>query len=88
MEDKYKLKVEKLGCGAERVQELWILNKVVRATKRLIELEADPRHAELVVKELGLETAKISVVLGFKEEAKRSSGPPSSSAWRLRRPST
>ena len=80
LEDKYKLKVEKLGCGAGEVQELRILNKVVRATKSGIELEADPRHAELVVKELGLETAKISVVPGSKEEAKKSLGPPSSSA--------
>ena len=72
LEDKYKLKVEKLGCEEGEVQELRILNKVVRATKSGIELEADPRHAELVVKELGLETAKISVVPGSKEEAKKS----------------
>ena len=37
-----------------------ILNKVVRATSRGIESEAGPRHAELVVKELNLESAKIS----------------------------
>ena len=39
-----------------------ILNKVVRMTDAGVELEADPRHAELVVKELGLEGAKASQV--------------------------
>ena len=34
-------------------------------------LEADPRHAELVVKELGLEGAKASLVSGSKDEVKK-----------------
>ena len=54
LEDKYKIKVEMLGSGAEHVQEIRILNKVVRVMDKGIELEADPRHAELVVNELGL----------------------------------
>jgi hypothetical protein len=42
LEDKYRLKVEVLGGGAGQVQEIIILNKVVRSTKDGIELEADP----------------------------------------------
>ena len=71
LEDKYKLKVEMLGCGEGKVQEIRILNKVVRATAEGLELEADPRHSELVVQELGLQEAKVSPVPGSKEEARR-----------------
>ena len=40
-------------------------------TSKGIELEADPRHAELVVKELGLQNAKASLVPGSKDEVKK-----------------
>ena len=75
LEDKYKLKVELLGKGDGETNELRILNKVVRATDKGIELEADPRHAELVIKELNLESAKPSAVPGAKVESKASTGP-------------
>ena len=70
-EDKYKLKVEMLGVGPGKSDELRILNNVVRVTTNGIELEADPRHSEFVVKELGLENCKTTEVPGSKEEAKR-----------------
>ena len=73
-EDKYKMKVEKLGCSDGFKTEMRILNKVVRATDSGITLEADPRHAELVVKELDLMTAKILAVPGSKEEVRRFPG--------------
>ncbi len=57
LEDKYKLKVETLSGDKADVQEVKILNKIIRWTDRGIELEADPRHAEIVVRELGLEGA-------------------------------
>ena len=78
LEDKYKTKVEMLGSNAGQVQEMRILNKVVRVTNEGIELEADPRHAELVVKELGLDNSKTTAVPGSKEEAKRVSASTSS----------
>ena len=52
--DKYMLKFQVLGKGEDCVQEVRILNKVIRRTDEGIELEADPRHAEIVAKELGL----------------------------------
>ena len=64
LEDKYKLKVKMLGIGPGKSDELRILNKVVRVTTDGIELEADPRHSELVVKELGLENSKTSAAPG------------------------
>ena len=65
-EDKHKLKVELLGKEEECVKEVRILNKVVRYTSAGIELEADPRHAEIVVKDLGLQDAKPRRVPGAK----------------------
>ena len=58
LEDKYKLKVETLGRDPDDVEELRTLNKVVRLTEEGIELEADRRHTELVIRELGLEGSK------------------------------
>ena len=47
------------------------MNKIVRMTSEGVELEADPRHAELVVKELGLEGAKASLLPGSRDEVKK-----------------
>ena len=58
--DKYLLKVKVLGKGEDCVQEVRIFNKVIRRTDEGIELEADPGHAEIVMKELGLAGAKPS----------------------------
>ena len=54
LEDKYKLKVEMLGHSEGEKAEIKILNKIVRETKDGIELEADPRHVEIAVRELGI----------------------------------
>ena len=71
LENKYKIKVETLGKGPGCKDEVRILNKIVRYTNEGVELEADPRHAELVIKELGLEGAKLSKVPGTKETKKK-----------------
>ena len=51
LEEKYKIKVQVLGPDEE--QEISALNKIIRWTPEGIELEADPRHAGIVIKELG-----------------------------------
>ena len=71
LEEKYKLKVETLGTDKGQSPEMRILNKVVRWTSAGLELEADPRHAELVIKDLKLAGCKSSAVPGSKEEAKK-----------------
>ena len=65
-EDKHKLKVEVLGLKKGQASEVRILNKIVRMSKAGIELEADPRHVELPVRELQMEDAKITSVPGAK----------------------
>ena len=74
LEDKYKIKVETLSGDAGDVQEVKILNKIVRWTDTGVELEADPRHAEIVIRELGLTSAALSKVPGVK--------PPKIDEWR------
>ena len=66
LRDKYKIKTELLGSAKEDMKEVRILNKVVRLTDGGIELEADPRHAELIVRELGLDQCRPSKVPGVK----------------------
>ena len=65
-EDKYKLKVEMLSGEKDDVREVKILNQIIRWTDSGVELEADPRHAEIVVCELGLSGAAASKVPGVK----------------------
>ena len=48
-----------------------MLNKILRYTKDGLELEADPRHAELVIRELGLGSCKPSRVPGSKVDSVR-----------------
>ena len=52
------MKLQTLVCGEGEVSEMRILNKIVSHTDQGIELEADPRHAELVVREMGLARSK------------------------------
>ena len=67
---KYKIKIEQLGYGGDKSSEFRILNKVVRITDTGIDLEADSKHAELVISELGLNSARPSLVPGSKTEGK------------------
>ena len=67
----YKIKTERLDQGGGHIPEIQILNKIVRMTSDGVGLEADPRHAELMVQELGLEGAKASLVPGSKDEVKK-----------------
>ncbi|CAK0830015.1 unnamed protein product [Prorocentrum cordatum] len=72
---KYDLKVTgsfELGSGEE--QEVVFLNRILRVTgspgEERFEVEADPRHAEMIVRDMGLEkeSAKTLDVPGLKKE--------------------
>jgi hypothetical protein len=71
LEDKYKIKVETLGRDKKDSKEIRVLNKVIRLTEQGLELEADPRHVELVVRALGLEDGKPSPTPGATVVKKR-----------------
>ena len=44
-------------------QSIDILNRLVTWTERGIELEADPRHSELIIREMGCDGAKVTTAL-------------------------
>ena len=70
LEGKYKLKVEVLGRKSGEKSEIKILKKIVRETDGGIELEADPRHVELAIRELGIDNCKAAATPGCKEPPK------------------
>ena len=56
LERSFKIKTNVIGPGQEDDKELKILNRVVRFTGEGVEYEGDIRHAEIIVKQLGLHT--------------------------------
>ena len=62
------IKTEVLGQGPEDKQQVRVLNRILTLTKNGVEYEADPRHAEIVIQDLGLKDAKGVVATGTKEE--------------------
>ena len=61
-----------LGPDKNDVQEVKILNRIIRWADSGILIEADPRHAEIIIEHYGLETSKISKVPGSKAAKKES----------------
>ena len=50
----YEIQTQKLGLGAGCVPEGKVLNRIVRCDESGWSLEADPRHAEFVIEQLGV----------------------------------
>ena len=71
MKTKYEIKSEILGPEKCCSDEIRILGRVLRWTRRGIEYEPDQRHAELMVKELGLEKAKPVKTPGTSDDRNR-----------------
>ena len=66
----YEIQTQKLGIGKDYHQEGKFLNRLIRCTDAGSEVEADPRHAELVVEQLEIEDKGVSIPLtsGLDEE--------------------
>ena len=69
----YKVKVETLGGDEGDSSEIRVLNRVLRRTADGYRVEADPRHAEAVIRDLGLAGAKGGRLPGTKEEKRKHS---------------
>ena len=77
MNTEYDIKVRaKLGPDKTDDKEVTILNRCVSWTKNGIIYEADPRHVEILVNELGLHEAKPSSTPGTKMVLKESDDDP------------
>ena len=67
MKAKFEAKVEVLGPDPDELREVRILNRIIRWENDGLCYEADQRHAELAVKELGLENCKAVTTPGCRE---------------------
>ena len=71
LEKKFQVKTQILGPEQHRQQEVKILNRLVQWDgARGFVYEADPRHAELTIEQLGFRDAKIVSTPGTKEEGR------------------
>ena len=67
MGDKYEVTGSgRLGASSEDDKEFRVLNRIVRWPSESVEYEADPRHAEQIVRDLDLIGAKPVTTLGSK----------------------
>ena len=65
-QNKYKTKVRGILGSDLHMKAMTILNRIVEWTNAGIQCEADPRHVDLIIEELGLENANGSDVTGSK----------------------
>ena len=69
MEKRYTIKTQWFGPGEKQSKEIKILNRIVSWDNlQGITFEVDPRHAEVIFKQLKLEDAKGVSTPGAKEE--------------------
>ena len=54
----YEIQTQKIGPGKDQDREGKVLNRIVRFTSDGWEYEADPRHAELIMEQLGVSESK------------------------------
>ena len=70
MKERFEAKwLGRLGPGIGDKKDANIMNRIVRWIDRGIELEADPRHAEIIVGMLGLKQSNAVTTPGVKEES-------------------
>ena len=68
LERKFEIKTKILGPGPGEEKSITILNRILEWTHEGISYEADARHAEQIVRELGMCKAKEVVTPGIRED--------------------
>jgi hypothetical protein len=61
----YEIQTQKLGLGENCVSEGKVLNRIVRCSEEGWSLEADPRHAELIIEQLGVGELRAAATPGI-----------------------
>lgn len=69
-EKKNELKIHVWGPEEKDEKQVTVLNRILTWTDTGVSYEADPRHAEIVIKHLGLENGKGVTTSGTKEEGR------------------
>ena len=72
LEKHFEMKTEVLGPNSEagETREVRFLNRILTWNDNGISWEADPRHAEMVVKQLGLEGARVAATPGLRKRTR------------------
>lgn len=68
LDRRFTLKTTIVGDGAKEEKEARVLNRVIRFTEQGWEFEADQRHAEIIAKEIDMESANIVASAGEDEK--------------------
>ena len=57
LEGRFEIKTKMVGLGEDEVREERILNRVIRVTEDGWEMEADQRHADIIIERMNLKEA-------------------------------
>ena len=68
--ERFEIKTKVIGSGAGEVSEGRVLNRIIRVGSRGWQYEPDQRHAEILIKTMGLENAKPVKTPGEEENKK------------------
>ena len=75
LEEQYQVKTQAFGHEKEHLTEVKALNVIIGWDgSKGISYEADPRHIEIIVKQLGLNDSKFVSTPGAKEEGRTQAG--------------
>ena len=64
----YEIQTQCIGAGGSCEREGKVLNRIVRYTELGWQLEADPRHAELIIEQLGVGGSRSVVTPGIEDD--------------------
>ena len=79
----FEIKTKILGPEERHLQEVRVLNRVLPWTATGTTHEADPRHAEIFLRDLGVETCKSVTTPGAREDVAKASSVVVSSSGEL-----
>ena len=75
LEKNFQVKTESIGPDPGQQLEARVLNRVIRWEETGITWEPDPRHAEIMIEQMGLKGGRSLKIPGVKEEKKTSREP-------------
>ena len=84
LEKRFELKTTVIGTEEGDLKEGKILNRVLRVTEAGWELEADPRHAELLIEQLQLDGSKPVSTPGIEDNEEQQEDEQELSQWEVR----
>eukprot|EP00973_Karenia_brevis_P021183 2911940-Karenia_brevis.AAC.1 len=68
LETKFEISTNRIGPGEKDAKQAKLFNRTITYTASGIQYEADPRHAELIIKQWGLSDCKEVITPGILDE--------------------